>query len=77
MQYDNNFALMTGEGLTILEPGQAAERYRFRPGQPLEFLGDASDAQERRARLFALWGTVAYERGWHRLPAADATGKGS
>lgn len=77
VQYDNNFALMTEEGLTILEPGQAAERYRFRPGQPLEFLGDASDAQERRARLFALWGTVAYERGWHRLPAADATGKGS
>lgn len=71
MQYDNNFALMGEDGLTILEPGQPAERYAFRPGEALAPLGDASDAQELQARLFALWGTVAYERGWHRLPSNE------
>ncbi len=76
MQYDSNFALMTEDGLTILEPGQPAERYVHRPGEPLGFMGDASEAQERRARLFALWGTVAYERGWHRLPR-DAEARGA
>lgn len=73
MQYDNNFALMTDDGqLTILKPDQPTGRYAYRPGQALDFIGDASDSQERRARLFALWGTVAYERGWYRQPKLKA-----
>lgn len=68
MQYDNNFAWMSDEGVTILRPGQEPVQFHHVPGQALKRIGVASSEQATRARNDALWGTVAYERGWHRLP---------
>ena len=68
MQYDNNFALMTNNLVVILQPEQSPVQFRYSPGLPLIPMPAPSADQIRQARMHALWGTVAYERGWHRLP---------
>ncbi len=68
MQYDSNFALMTDDGITVLQPGQPARGFRYTPGRPLRPTAPPRAEAERRARMHALWGTVAYEHRWHRLP---------
>ncbi len=68
MQYDNNFALMTNDSVVILQPEQPPMQFLYRPGFALQVMAAPTPAQVRQARDFALWGTVAYEHGWHRLP---------
>lgn len=68
MQYDNNYAWMTDEAVIVLQPGQPASRYKYKPGSPLAANGDVSPAIERAVKENAMWGTFAYENGWHRLP---------
>ena len=68
MQYDGNFALMTDTGVTVLQPGRPARGFHYTSGQPLAPAGPVRPDAERRARMHALWGTVAYEHRWHRLP---------
>lgn len=68
MQYDNNYAWMTDEAVIILQPGKTASRYTYTPGSPLSANGDVSHTAERAVKESAMWGTFAYENGWHRLP---------
>ncbi|MCD9046464.1 LTA synthase family protein [Luteimonas sp. MHLX1A] len=69
MQYDANFGWLEDDGtLVVLQPGQAPRAFVHRPGRPLVASGAPSAEAQRLAALHALWGTVAYERGWYRLP---------
>ena len=72
MQYDGNFALMSGESVVILQPGQPASHFIYSPDNGMRRSGAADAGQSRDALLQALWGTVAYRKGWYRLPA-DST----
>jgi len=70
MQYDRNFAFLQGEDVIILQPERAPEQYRYQAGtrmQPAPL--DAALADH--ARHLALWGSLAYDHHWYRLPAAD------
>lgn len=68
MQYDKNFALMTAESIVILQPEKPPLQFLYTPGEILEPMSAPTAKQIERARMLALWGTVAYERGWHRVP---------
>lgn len=68
MQYDNNYAWMTDEAVIVLQPGQPVSRYKYKPGSQLAANGDVSPAVERAVKENAMWGTFAYENGWHKLP---------
>lgn len=70
MQYDRNFALMQGDALVVLQPEKPAGYFHYRPGQALQPMAGADPALGREALLTALWGTVAYEKGWHRMVAS-------
>lgn len=66
MQYDSNFALMRGESVAILQPGQPASTFTYaRPGGMRH--AETHDLKlETEALHVALWGTLAYQKGWHR-----------
>ncbi|MCW5580218.1 MAG: LTA synthase family protein [Luteimonas sp.] len=68
MQYDRNFAYMQGEDVVVLQPGRPPVQFRHvRNGKRL--LPTAlSPALAREAHAQALWGSLAYDRGWYRLP---------
>ena len=68
MQYDKNFALMTAESIVILQPEKPPLQFLYTPGEVLEPTSAPTAEQIERARMLALWGTVAYERGWHQVP---------
>lgn len=74
MQYDRNFALMKGDALVVLQPEKPAGYFRYQPGQALQPMSKADPALGREALLNALWGTVAYEKGWHRMVASPGRG---
>lgn len=66
MQYDNNFALMRGSSVAILQPGQAPTQFQYTPQGGTQ-RADSFDAQlAKDAFQIAMWGTVSYERGWYR-----------
>lgn len=71
MQYDYNFALMTEDRVVILQPEQVPMQFTYNSGKPLQQIVSPDDSQIRRVRDYALWGTVAYEQGWYRLPPDD------
>jgi len=69
MQYDRNFAWMQDDQVVIFQPERAAQHYRYQPGQRMQpLLPDAALAD--RAKPLALWGSLAYDNGWYRLPAS-------
>ena len=74
MQYDRNFALMKGDALVVLQPEKPAGYFRYQPGRALQPMAEADPALGREALLNALWGTVAYEKGWHRMVASPGRG---
>jgi phosphoglycerol transferase MdoB-like AlkP superfamily enzyme len=73
MQYDNNYALMTDDAVVILQPEQPPAQFRYEPGKPLVPMPAPSPEQVQRARVNALWGTVSYQRQWHRSPRATSS----
>jgi len=71
MQYDRNFAFMQEDAVVIFQPERAAQHYRYRPGARMQPLPpDAALAEH--AQALALWGSLAYEHDWYRLPPARA-----
>ena len=68
-QYDRNFAFMQGEEVVVLQPGRPPAQYRHeRDGGRLMPMA-LSPALAHEAHAQALWGSLAYDRGWYRLPA--------
>ena len=70
MQYDNNFAWMQGDSVVILQPGQAPAQFRYAPATGMQPGSALDPALARRAHMHALWGSLAYTRGWYRLAAS-------
>lgn len=67
MQYDRNFAYMQGDDVVVLQPDRPPTQYRREHGsgrlQPMPL----SPVMAHEAHAQALWGTLAYGNGWHRL----------
>ena len=69
MQYDRNFAFMQGDEVVVLQPGRPPAQYRHeRDGGRLMPMA-LSPALAHEAHAQALWGSLAYDHGWYRLPA--------
>ena len=74
MQYDHNYAWMQGDDVVVLQPGQSPRQFKYSPRDGMQSAATLDPALARTARLQALWGTLAYTRGWYRLPSdAPAT----
>jgi len=72
MQYDRNFAWLQGDDVVMLQPDRPPEQYRYTAGAPLEPV-PLSPLLAREAHAQALWGSLAYARGWYR--SAPAPGR--
>lgn len=70
MQYDKNFAYMTDDAMVVLQPSQAPLAFMRRTDGALQPQATAPPGLVRDATMHALWGTLAYEHGWHTLPEA-------
>lgn len=68
MQYDRNFAYMQGEDVVVLQPGRPPAQYRHARDTGRLLPAALSPALAREAHAQALWGSLAYDRGWYRLP---------
>lgn len=69
MQYDRNFAYMQGDDVVVLQPDKPPAQYRHVPGSGRLEPVPLQPALAREAHAQALWGTLAYDNGWYRLPA--------
>ncbi|MET0327168.1 MAG: LTA synthase family protein [Luteimonas sp.] len=69
MQYDRNFAWLQGDDVVVLQPDKPASQYRYTPGAGRLQPAALSPQLSREAHAQALWGSLAYERGWYRMPA--------
>jgi len=67
MQYDRNFAWMQGDDVIILQPEHAPQQYRYQPGQRMQPL-PLDPVLAEHAKPLALWGSLAYDNDWYRLP---------
>jgi len=67
MQYDRNFAWMQGDDVIILQPEHAPAQYRYQPGQRMR-PAPLNPALADQAKPLALWGSLAYDNDWYRLP---------
>ena len=67
MQYDGNFAWMQGEDVVVLQPQKPPRQYRYDVAskrlQPAPLQPDLA----KTAHAQALWGSLAYEKGWYHL----------
>ncbi len=68
MQYDRNFAYMQGDEVVVLQPEKPAAQYRHVAGSGRLEPVASTPALMREAHAQALWGTLAYDNGWYRLP---------
>ena len=64
MQYDKNFAYMTGNSITVLQPEKAARAFNIVKGEWFETT--PTQAQIDRAKAHVLFGSLAYNKGWYR-----------
>lgn len=71
MQYDRNFAWMSGNDVVILQPDKPAAGFRYDTATDRLSPQAASARMARTALAHALWGTEAYEQGLYRLPPAS------
>lgn len=72
MQYDRNFAWLQGDDVVVLQPDKVPSQYRYVPGQGRLQPAALSPLLAREAHAQALWGSLAYERGWYGLPRVNA-----
>lgn len=64
MQYDKNFAYMTRDGVTILQPGNKAKAFSYEQKKLLPM--PLAPNWEQRAKAHVLFGNMAYQQGWYR-----------
>lgn len=72
MQYDANFAWMEEDRVVILQPGNPPLQFRYDFARRTLSPAPLDPALARRAHAQALWGSLAYQKGWYRLPAGGA-----
>ncbi|MEN4903503.1 LTA synthase family protein [Luteimonas sp. TWI1437] len=70
MQYDRNFAWLQGEDVVVFQPDKPPSQYHYKPGAGVLRPAALSPTLAREAKAQALWGSLAYDRGWYRLPPA-------
>ena len=74
MQYGQNFALLEGEQVTVLQPDRPPMSFGFdQTSFGLVPHPRVDQAQARRALALSLWGKLAYNRDYYRLPAKAST----
>lgn len=68
MQYDANFAWMQGDDVVVLQPQKPPQQFRYdlatRRLQPAPL----DPALAKTAHAQALWGSLAYQKQWYRIP---------
>jgi len=67
MQYDRNFAWMQGDDVVIFQPEHTPQQYRYQQGQRMQ-PQPLDPVLAEHAKPLALWGSLAYDHGWYRLP---------
>lgn len=67
MQYDKNFALMKGDDVVILQPEKPASGYVYDNASETLTPKEQSKQLQQSALGIALWGSLAYQKGLHRL----------
>lgn len=67
MQYDKNFAFMQGKDVVILQPEKAAQGFVYNEAQQMLTPLAQSPELEKKALSWALWGSLAYQKGFYRL----------
>lgn len=67
MQYDKNFALMKGSDVVILQPEKPASGYVYDNASETLTPKEQSKQLQKSALGIALWGSLAYQKGLHRL----------
>lgn len=65
MQYDGNFAWMQGEDVVVLQPQKPPSQYRYDAGSKRLVDAPLDPALAGIAHAQALWGSLAYDRGWY------------
>ena len=68
MQFDNNFALLRGEQLVVLQPEQPPLGFKYH-SQSQQITPAALDPElAKQALAYSLWGHLAYNQQLYRLP---------
>lgn len=68
MQYDASFAWMQGEDVVVLQPQKPPQQYRYDAASKQLRVAALDPALAKTAHAQALWGSLAYDRQWHRIP---------
>ena len=71
MQYDGNFAWMQGDDVVVLQPQKPPVQFRYEADSGRLLPAQLDHDLARTAHAHALWGSMAYERQWYRLPSPD------
>lgn len=66
MQYDKNFAYMEEDQVMIFQPHKPINQFRFDRTEKRLFEVVLSPELAKKAHAHAIWGSMAYERGWYK-----------
>lgn len=69
MQFDKNFALLKGDEMAVLQPEREGLGFRYDALSQRLTSAPLDPSLLDEARAYALWGSLAYQQGWYRLPA--------
>jgi phosphoglycerol transferase MdoB-like AlkP superfamily enzyme len=72
MQFDQNFALLKGSDMVVLQPEQDALGFQYDAGQQALTTAPVDAGLAQQAQAYALWGSLAYQQGLYRLPDESA-----
>jgi len=68
MQYDANFAWMQGDDVVVLQPQKPPQQFRYDPASRRLQPAPLDPALAKTAHAQALWGSLAYQKQWYRIP---------
>lgn len=74
MQFDQNFALLNGSHMVVLQPEQDALGFQYDAGLQALTPVPADAGLAQQAQAYALWGSLAYQQGLYRLPELSDSG---
>ncbi len=78
MQFDQNFALLKGDDMVVLQPEKHALGFHYDAGAQQLTPAPVNATLAQQARAYALWGSLAYQQGLYHLPeAGGSTAKGT
>lgn len=68
MQYHGNFAWMQDEDVVVLQPHKPPQQYRYDVASQRLRAAPLDPTLAKFAHAQALWGSLAYDKHWYRLP---------